>query len=72
MDEGRLSARQHLSQAVRWRQLAAEATTARTRIHLLTLARDCELLATGGFLSIGTPPIVEAEREEAGAAGRFL
>ena len=44
-----MSAQQYRSLAVRWRGLAADATTARARNHLLTLARQCEFLADGGI-----------------------
>jgi hypothetical protein len=59
MDGGiRLSAVQHRHQAMRWRQLAAEATTPQTKKHLLALARDYE--ARAGDLM----PIRAARREE--------
>ena len=51
-----MSAQQYRSLAVRWRRLAADATTPRARNHLLTLARQCEFLADGGIgvqLSVG-------------------
>jgi hypothetical protein len=63
MDMGeRLSARQYRSNAVRWRQLAAEATTPLARNHLLKLAQQCDFLA-GGSLGVGTSPIAADDRE---------
>jgi hypothetical protein len=41
----RISKTEYQSLAVRWRRLAADATTPQTRTHLLTLARQCEFLA---------------------------
>ena len=45
---GRGSAAGYRSLADRWRRLAEDATTPRTRNHLLGLARQCEFLALGG------------------------
>ena len=44
---GRLSAIEYRNLAARWRALAADATTPKTRNHLLSLARQCEFLAGG-------------------------
>jgi hypothetical protein len=41
----RVSVSEYRSMAARWRRLAADATTPRTRKHLLALARQCEFLA---------------------------
>lgn len=41
----RLSVAEYRGLAARWRQLAADATTPKTRNHLLTLARQCDYLA---------------------------
>jgi hypothetical protein len=46
-DGVRLSARQLRDQAVRWRTLAAEATTPPTKNHLHKLAQQSEFLASG-------------------------
>jgi hypothetical protein len=43
----RLSAAEYCSLAERWRALAAEATTVRTREQLLNKAREYEALASG-------------------------
>jgi hypothetical protein len=61
---GRVSAKQYRSQAARWRQLAAEATTPYARNHLLKLAQQSEFLA-GGSLGIGTSPSAGDEHEGA-------
>jgi hypothetical protein len=45
--------------AARWRRLAVEATTPKTRNHLLTLARQCEFLAGGDSM-----PVVAADAPE--------
>jgi len=42
----RMSKTEYHRLAERWRRLAADATTAQTRNHLLTLARQCEFLAS--------------------------
>jgi hypothetical protein len=44
----RMSKTEYDRLAERWRRLAADATTAQTRNHLLTLARQCEFLASNG------------------------
>ena len=63
MDEnGRASRGEYRRLAVRWRRLAAEATTPQTRNHLLTLARQCEFLA-GNVDDV----IAEIAAEEQGA-----
>jgi hypothetical protein len=59
-----MSKTQYRGLAARWRQLAAEATTPKTRNHLLTLARQCEFLAGGGVVSEAQP-----EPEIAGQPG---
>ena len=41
----RLSALKNRHEAMRWRRLAAEATTPQTRKYLLALARECEARA---------------------------
>jgi hypothetical protein len=64
----RLSVRQYRSQAARWRQLAAEATTPLARSHLLKLAQQCDFLA-GGSLGVGTPPIAADDHERAEFSG---
>jgi hypothetical protein len=58
---GRISSREYRRLATRWRQLAAEATTPKTRNHLLTLARQCEFLAGGA----DTPAIAGDDGEGA-------
>ena len=63
-DGVRLSARQLRDQAARWRALAAEATTAHTRKHLLKLAQQSEFLASG--LVNDTPPNTDPKRTPAG------
>jgi hypothetical protein len=62
-DGVRLSARQLRDQAVRWRTLAAGATTPKTRNHLLKLAQQSEFLASG--LLTDVPPIADAEHRGA-------
>jgi hypothetical protein len=48
MDLGeRLSRTTYQRLAERWHRLAADATTPRTRDHLLKLAQQCEFLALG-------------------------
>ena len=58
----RVSAKQYRSQAARWRELAAQATTPFARNHLLKLAQQCEFLA-GGSLGVGRPPIAGDDHE---------
>ena len=58
----RPSAAGYRSLAVRWRQLAADATTPKARNHLLTLARQCEFLAGG----TAAPAVAGDNREGAG------
>jgi len=68
MDLGeRLTAKQYRSQAARWRQFAAEATTPQTRTHLLGLARQCEFLA--GNVGDVMADIAAAEQERARRPG---
>jgi hypothetical protein len=55
----RLSVAEYRSLAARWRRLATDATTAQTRTHLLTRARQCEFLA--GKLGTVTAEIVPVE-----------
>ena len=57
-----LSTTEYQCLAERWRRLAADATTAQMRNHLLTLARQCEFLALG----VGT---ARDEPEEPGFLG---
>jgi hypothetical protein len=69
MDQGeRPSIGQYRSQAARWRQLAAEATTPLARNHLLKLAQQCDFLA-GGSLGVETPPIAADDRKGAEFSG---
>ena len=56
---GRISAAEYRSQAARWRALASDATTPRTREQLLEKARECEALAGG--TGIIARPIVDDE-----------
>jgi hypothetical protein len=56
---GRLSVTEYRSLATRWRRLAADATTPKTKTHLLTLARQCDFLA--GSLDTVTAEIAAAE-----------
>ena len=55
-----LSAVKNRHEAMRWRRLAADATTPQTRQHLLALARECERRA-GDLMSIRTGLRVEPE-----------
>lgn len=63
-DGVRLSARQLRDQAARWRTLASEATTPKTRNHLLKLAQQSEFLASG-LVSDNAPPFGDGERRGA-------
>jgi hypothetical protein len=58
--DGRISTGEYHRFAARWRRLAADATTALTRNHLLKLARHCE------FLAGDNAGRVRKEREEPG------
>jgi hypothetical protein len=61
MSDGvRISAVKSRHEAIRWRRLAADATTQQTRNHLLALARECEVRA-GDLI-----PIRAAQRKGAG------
>ena len=60
----KLSVRQLCDQAVRWRDLAAEATTPQARGHLIKLAQQCEFLASG-LASANALPIEDAQHRAA-------
>ena len=59
---GRASAAAYRQLGERWRRLAAEATTAGARNHLLSLARQCEFLARPGVAS--APAVPDSEESE--------
>jgi hypothetical protein len=50
--------------ALRWRRLAADATTERARTHLLSLASQCEFLA-GDLMPLDAAKPDEAELPDA-------
>jgi len=58
---GRVSPGEYGRLAARWRRLAEDATTPRTRNHLLMLARQCEFLA--GNVADVTAEIAAQENE---------